>query len=80
MRKVRLHALSERARAFAVDDEDLAEAGDLRIVDEFAEHALRLVDHQAADVDLAARRRRLAEEVRRAASALTIHACAAVAG
>lgn len=62
MLEIRVDALAERARPLAVDDEDLREAGHDGVVEELADCDLGLVDHHAADVDLAADRLRLLHE------------------
>ena len=45
-----------------MDDEHLTESADDGIVEELAEHLLRLVDHESAHIDLAMQVRRLLQK------------------
>ena len=54
-----LDAFSERARAFAVDNQNLLEAGKLRVVDKFSANKFRLVDSHPANVNAASNGRGL---------------------
>ena len=62
--EVLVDALPEGSRALAVDDQDLREARHDGVVEELADYNLGLVDHHAADVDLAADRLGLLHEGR----------------